>query len=81
MMWTTVGVFVGDLVNTAIVEGEYLCAGIAEEDGRVHGDDELGVAIVRAWSGQSMMRNESWRWGESAASGSSRRKRPLRRNF
>lgn len=40
------GVFVGDLVEVAVVEGEDLRAGVAEQDRRVGGDEELGVLVA-----------------------------------
>jgi len=40
------GVFVGDGVEAAVVEGEDLCARVAEQDWGVGGDDELRVFIA-----------------------------------
>ena len=40
------GLFVGDRVDMAFVEGEDLCAGVSEQDGRVGGDDELCVLVT-----------------------------------
>ncbi len=40
------GVFVGDFVEPAFVEGEDLGVGVAEQDWRMSGDDELGVFVL-----------------------------------
>ena len=40
------GFFVGNRADVAFVEGEDLCAGVSEQDGRVGGDDELSVFVA-----------------------------------
>jgi hypothetical protein len=65
-------------VKVAVVEGEDLCAGVAEEDGGVGGDEELGVFVAAEGV---VDEDEEGELALSAASGSSRRKRPLRVNL
>ena len=40
------GLFEGDFVDVGVVERKDLRSGVAEEDGGVGGDDELGVLVV-----------------------------------